>query len=492
VRLTVLTRASDLARLQGMLVGRALQAAQPDLRIDYRTRPSAGDRDVHASLAELTDTGAFTADLSDALVAGEADLAVHSWKDLPVQPHPGTEVAATLPRGDARDVLLLREDVIGRVPAELVVLSSSPRRAFLLSEALPALLPWKVTRVRTEPVRGNVPTRLKRLLEGRGDGLVVAKAALDRLLAFGEPFDAVAGSVRTALAACRWMVLPLREMPGAPAQGALAIEVASPNTAVIDRVRAISDDRTWREVTRERELLAARGGGCHAALGVAVLERAYGRITSVRGRGHDGDTEAVWTLEGRSSFPPPATRDRLWPRPDERRHVTREPIPVTEPADTRAFWVARADALPSGWRLGVDRIVWAPGTTTWRQLAERGIWVHGCADGLGDEEAPGLNALAGRPLEWHRLTHVGATAPESFHTYTFTWTLPEDLPQRTHFYWASGGLFREALARWPGLADAWHASGPGRTARTIRESLPDPSRASVWLDYDEWLREASR
>lgn len=492
VRLTLLTRSSDLARIQGLLVGRALEAAHPGLRVDYRTRQSTGDRDGETPLAEMRDKGAFTADLSSALVAGDADIAVHSWKDLPIEPHPDTVVAATLPRADPRDVLLVPANVAARQPPDLVVLSSSPRRSFLLSEALPGLLPWHVAAVHTAPVRGNVPTRLRRLLEGRGDALVVAKAALDRLLTCGVPFDAVGLEVRQALDQCRWMVLPVRDVPGAPAQGALAVEVARRAQATIDIVRSINDSVTWQGVAEERAMLAARGGGCHAALGIVVLDRSYGRITGLAGRTDAGATERIWQMDARSTLPPPASHDRIWPRPDERGQVTRQALPARQPADTRGFWVARADALPSDWRLASDRVVWAPGTATWRQLAARGIWVNGCADGLGDEEMPGVEALAGRALEWHRLTHVGATAPESFHTYTIAWTLPDDLPARTHFFWSSGGLFREALGRWPMLTDCWHASGPGRTSRTIREALPDQARASVWLDYESWLREVTR
>jgi porphobilinogen deaminase len=81
-------------------------------------------------------------------------------------------------------------------PRTITILSSSPRRSWLLEQALPELLPWRVEACQFAPVRGNIATRLARLTEGRGDALVVAKAALDRLLGFGAPFEDAARTVR--------------------------------------------------------------------------------------------------------------------------------------------------------------------------------------------------------------------------------------------------------------------------------------------------------
>jgi hydroxymethylbilane synthase len=226
VRLTILSRASDLARLQAMLVGRAIEAGVPGATVTYVTRASAGDRDDSTPLRALPTKGVFTADLSDELTSGTVDLVVHSWKDLPLEGRPDTAIAATIERADPRDLILVRRSIAETRPSTLRVLSSSPRREWLLGTTLPALLPWPVATLEFLPVRGNIPTRLTRLVEGRGDALVVAKAAIDRLLGFGAPFEAAADAVRATLAETRWIVLPTREVPGAPAQGAIAVEVS--------------------------------------------------------------------------------------------------------------------------------------------------------------------------------------------------------------------------------------------------------------------------
>jgi hydroxymethylbilane synthase len=315
VRLTILSRASDLARLQALLVGHALAQRWPDLEIAYQTRASSGDRDTATPLAALPDKGAFTADLSDALESGGADLVVHSWKDLPLEPRPGSAIVATLERADPRDVLLVRREAIGEEPGLLRVLSSSPRRSWLLDQALPGLLPWSVERAECTPVRGNVPTRLRKLTTGDSHALVVAKAALDRLLGFGAPFQDVAQAIRTALDRCRWLVLPVREVPGAPAQGALAIEVRTDRPDVIARVQAIRHDPTWEQVAIEREVLAEWGGGCHEAMGATALDTPHGRLVSVRGRRADGHHEQRWSLVGAGAEPPRVAEARIWPCP---------------------------------------------------------------------------------------------------------------------------------------------------------------------------------
>ncbi len=493
MRVRILSRASDLARLQALLASRALQARWPDVDVTFLTRAASGDRDGTTPLSSLPDKGAFTADLSDALASGAADAVVHSWKDLPLQNRAGTLVAATLERADPRDVLVVRQDVVHTRPRLLQVLSSSPRRTWLLQQVLPALLPWRVEEVAFAPVRGNIQTRLRKLIQGPAGALVVAKAALDRLLGFGAPFEDAARDVRALLDQCAWMVLPLREVPGAPAQGAIAIETMR-GGEVADRFRAISDQPTWDAVMKERDVLAAYGGGCHEAVGATVLPRAYGHVVSIRGRPCTGRQEEGWSLLEAGSIPPPAQAAKIWPRADERHHGARRPLDAMPPDGNGGYWIARAEALPERWPVSVDRFVWVAGTTTWRRLAARGIWVHGCADGLGDSEPPAIDVLAGREVTWHRLTHRAAAAGDAgaVATYVVEDVLPDDLCERTHFFWTSGTMFLEALARWPELRNRWHGSGPGRTWRTIIGMLGSTADARVWLDYEHWHRDVLR
>jgi hypothetical protein len=154
--------------------------------------------------------------------------------------------------------------------------------------------------------------------------------------------------------------------------------------------------------------------------------------------------------------------------------------------------VARAEAVPAAARPDPARTIWAAGTRTWRGLAARGFWVRGCSDGLGDAEAPEIDALAGRTMAWWRLTHTRSHAADAIGTYTVDVPLPDDLESRTHFFWTSGTVFLDALNRWPGIKRGWHGSGPGRTARIVRETLGDESRIGIWLDYEQWHQHVNR
>ncbi len=490
MRFRVLSRASALAVLQARTVAAALRARWPDLDVQLATRASEGDRNRDVPLAQAVEKGLFTADLSAALLSGEAEAVVHSWKDLPIEPRPGTFVAGTLERADPRDVLLVRREAIDRAPDAFPVLTSSPRRAWQLEQSIRDLMPWPVSRIDVRAVRGNIPTRVRKLVDGDADALVVAKAALDRLLSDADPAGA-RDVLREALARCRWMVLPIREFPTAPAQGALAIEVAAARTDVVDRVRAIDHAATATAVAVERRILAGFGGGCHEAIGATVLLRDYGTIRSVRGLDRQGRAMAEWSLEPVTPLPPPASAETIWPRPDERAGAVRRPIAVDVPVD-RDLWIARADALPEGTRPRDGQLVWAAGTRTWRRLASRGVWVNGCTEGLGDAEAPRIEALAGRSATWLRLTHAGSDAPASLATYEVDHRLPPDLAARTHFFWTSASAFLAALEAVPAIRSGWHASGPGRTARVIRDTLGSPDRVSIWLDYEQWHAHLTR
>ena len=481
----LLSRASALARLQTAIVERALRAAHPSIQIECVTRTSAGDQDQTSPLWKLPDKGAFTADLSRALIDGDADIAVHSFKDLPTELPAGTRVAGALPRADARDLLLIRKAAVDERPSTLRILSSSPRRAWLLSEAVPSLLPWRVSEVQAIAVRGNIETRLRKLVEGQEHGLVVAKAALDRLLGFGAPFERDAEAVRTLLDHCRWMVLPMREFPWAPAQGALALELADGRRDLDAIVQPLVCQSTTAAVQFERKVLDEQGGGCHQALGAAVADKSYGRVVSIRARDRG---LSIWELQGEQHTFPRTTTDHVWPRRDEGIAAARRPVLVAQPrAD--AYRVARADALPDSWSFDDRTVLWAAGSTTWRRLAGRGLWVNGCADGLGDEEAPEVDVLAGRTLQWVSLTHDRCDRNDALATYHVDPVLPDDLPARSHFFWTSGDAFLRAVERWPSIRDGWHGSGPGRTRQTIVATVGATARTGVWLDRESWERD---
>lgn len=212
---------------------------------------SEGDRLQDVSLESVEGRGFFTDALEQALLAGRADAAVHSLKDLPVELAPGLLVAAVLEREDPRDVLVTAHDGLHGLPRGARVGTDSSRRRAQLAALRPDL--------EFAPVRGNVPTRLRKLDEGEYDALVLAAAGLRRLgleERLAHPLD------------------PGDCLP-APGQGAIAIETGGGEWA--DVARAADHPATRAAVVAERACLRALGGGCQAPVG-ALATVADGRI----------------------------------------------------------------------------------------------------------------------------------------------------------------------------------------------------------------------
>ena len=168
------TSGSSLALCQARLVEAAIRREEKDVETELVVLQTKGDRILDRPLSEIGDKGLFVSEFERALTEGRIDLAVHSAKDLPVRLAPGLTILAALPRGDVRDVLILPKG--GKRPGrgeEFVLGTGSQRRI------LQARLLWEGVSCR--PIRGNVETRIRKLKEGEYDGILLAKAGLDRL-----------------------------------------------------------------------------------------------------------------------------------------------------------------------------------------------------------------------------------------------------------------------------------------------------------------------
>ena len=493
MRLTIASRRSELARIQAYQVGDALRRVHPQLEISFSFSESLGDRNQSDPLWQMPEKGVLTQDFREGLLRGDFDLVVHSWKDLAIEDDFETEIAATLPRADARDLLLVprsRWPEIVRTGA-MSILTSSPRRSYNLDSFLRNALPAELRKLNFTDVRGNVPTRVRKLFQTDADGLIVAKAAIDRFLeAQQDEFAATQAELRRALSQCRWMVLPLSANPSAPAQGALAIEIARPRVDLRELLAPINCADTFAAVVQERGILRGYGGGCHQKIGVSVLRRPFGEVTFLRGVSDDGQVLDSGSLRSSKPRPPRVPRDELWPL--KLSHVdwfTRESIPGEPPRWSSALWIAKGDALPDDWQVNPDQVVWASGVQTWKRLAQRGVWVNGCAESLGEQESPKIETLVGGKLNWHKLTHAGGYegAMPTAATYRLA---PKNgdlnLEGKTHFFWKSGSSFEYALSRNPWLGQMTHFCGPGNTQRILERNGVEPF---VFLDHSQWIEE---
>jgi hydroxymethylbilane synthase len=236
------TRGSALALAQSGGVAATI-IAELGRQVEMISVQTQGDLSPVA-ISQLGGTGVFVTALREALLRGDVDLAVHSYKDLPTAPADGLVIAAVPPRQDPRDALVARDGkTLGELPAGSRIGTGSPRRAAQL-RALGLGL-------EVEPLRGNVDTRLRRVSEGALDGVVLARAGLARL----DRLDEVTETLD-----------PLQMLP-APAQGALAIECRADDEELIALLAALDDPDARVAVAAERALLAALEAGCTAPVG---------------------------------------------------------------------------------------------------------------------------------------------------------------------------------------------------------------------------------
>lgn len=251
------TRGSELARVQSRLVREGLELAFPQLALREEIVRTTGDRRPDEELTVLGGSGVFTKELESALLGGRADAAVHSLKDLPVELPPGLVLGAILRRGDPGDVLVgACAGGANGLPSGARIGTGSPRRAGMMRALRED--------VQVVPIRGNVPTRVRRVAEDRFDAVILAAAGLQRLgLPTDGPFP------------CAGRMLHASPLPGflpAPGQGAIAVEVRADDARAREIVAVLDDADTSAAVRAERAVLRALGGGCHMALG------ALGRI----------------------------------------------------------------------------------------------------------------------------------------------------------------------------------------------------------------------
>ena len=235
------TRASTLARTQSQLVADALTAAT-GLATELVMIRTEGDVTTQP-LAQIGGTGVFVSALREALLAGEIDVAVHSFKDLPTAPAPGIVVAAVPSREDPRDALCARDGLtLLELPVGARIGTGSPRRTAQL-RALDLGL-------EIVPIRGNVDTRLAKVGD-QLDAVVLAVAGLHRL-------------GRTE--AITELLDPIQVLPAA-AQGALAIECRESDSDARSLLAPLDDHATRAAVAAERSLLTALEAGCTAPVG---------------------------------------------------------------------------------------------------------------------------------------------------------------------------------------------------------------------------------
>lgn len=275
------TRGSALAIAQTDGVIEAIKIAfrsiGKDVDIEKRIISTKGDRVIDKPLDKIGDKGLFVAEIESLILSGEIDFAVHSLKDMPSEICDGLMITKTLKRADFRDVLIINskhkfDDDKQRMDwlkssKNLKIGTGSKRRAAQILEINKS--------VSVENIRGNIDTRIRKLEEQDFDGIIIAKAGIDRL---GIEID-------------NMIVFDENKFIPACGQGALAVEIKSDNSELRNILESISDEHSHLCVEAERSFLESINGGCHSPVG--AIAHIDGDRMVIRGIYGDEDMNTI-------------------------------------------------------------------------------------------------------------------------------------------------------------------------------------------------------
>ena len=246
--------------VQTEMAAEAIKKVFPSIEIEIAGFETKGDLHLDKSLSAFGSKGAFTKELEGAMMDGRIDLAVHSAKDLPVELPEGLTVGAVLKRGDSRDVWVSLRKEFSEIEAcrgKVIVGTGSLRRALQIRQMCNG--------VEIRDIRGNVPTRLKKLSEELFDGIILAASGLKRLGYLSDACDET-GCFEAEGQTFFYEILPKEQFFPAAGQGIIAVETRQHDCE--DCMQAIHDEQTWQMFLAERAFLKAIGGGCNEAAAV--------------------------------------------------------------------------------------------------------------------------------------------------------------------------------------------------------------------------------
>ncbi|MEA3491626.1 MAG: hydroxymethylbilane synthase [Campylobacterota bacterium] len=247
-KIIIATRASNLALWQAYHIKARIEDSFPDIEVELNEITSMGDKILDKPLALVGGKGHFTKELEDEMLAGNADLAVHSLKDVPTYIPDGLELVAITQRQDQSDLFLSHTySCLDDLPNGAVVGTTSLRRRMQLLQQRPDL--------RVKDLRGNVNTRLRKLAEGQYDAIILAYIGLARLdLLKDIPF----------VEKLSFMIPPM-------GQAALGIEIVSDNALMREVAMSLNDEKSYLCTKQERDFVSRIGAGCSAPVAVNAV-----------------------------------------------------------------------------------------------------------------------------------------------------------------------------------------------------------------------------
>jgi hydroxymethylbilane synthase len=472
------TRGSLLATTQCELIKEEMErltGAQFELKI-IKTQ---GDQIQDKALWQLEGKDFFTKELDEALLNKEVDLVVHSYKDLGSIRPQGIMLAAVTERKYAHDILLIKKDKIKDLPKlkKLTVGTSSPRRITNITNHLKKFLPniQEELEITTEILRGNVNTRLKKLIDNQYDAIVLAMAGLERLCHKENSLK----EISPLLNELDFMIMPMTYFPSAASQGALAIECHEFADEKLKKIiQSVHHPDTFECVKYERDYFKSYGGGCHLAIGIHTGKTLAGHVHFHLGV-HDNKTiSKKWLTTNKKKNKTQAKKIFIGSKGANTNQIIFDEVtfPLAHSfqlPDDGIFFVTSKHCLTSY----APQSTFCAGIETHKELVKRGIWVNGSLDSLGYKilqnwQNSKLLKQFFNNKKWYTLTQDDGQSEigEVIGCYARNYlplspAFQEQLSSVEAFYWTSYAQYRHYLKEYPVLADKkyFHSCGIGKT-----------------------------
>ena len=497
--LNIISRSSTLAKIQAHMVGSAISQKYPQISLNYISTKTSGDVNQNLDISNSSTMGVFTSDISDQVVNEKDSIAVHSWKDFPIEDNKKTNIYGTLKRADMRDMLFLKTELKNlKYIDELIIMTSSPRRRYALETNLADLIPISFGKINFIDIRGNIDTRLKKFMADEAHGIVVAKAAIDRILEYEKSNNISTSPIQTCLEASQWMVLPLSLFPSAPAQGAIGIEVANNNSLLIDLVHSINEKETFDNVANERKVMSRYGGGCSQKIGVSIWEKNNLKIKSINGLTEDGEVlEDFTTISSRLSEPDSnktTNRSNAFPVAKTEKNIFSRRFldkntQIGKIKDS-IIYITRKTVLQNKPAFAHSCILITSGIKTWRESVKKGYWINGTTDSMGQSELDQLGFItSGKDVIKLSFKENSSDKTDTIDLYELLDPkFPKDFEEREEYFWMSSFAFSVALERYPAIIKKRHASGMGNTYNKIKKLIGQDNEITPYLSYEHWLK----
>lgn len=474
------TRGSLLALTQCTQIKNKLVELTGD-QFELKIIKTEGDENTSKPLWQLDGKDFFTKELDAALLQGEVDLVVHSYKDLGSERPEGIKLAAITERFHAEDILLFPKELPSKKKESINVGTSSPRRIVNLERNLPSIFPYN-PKVTTENLRGNVNTRIEKLRAGNYDAICLALAGIERLAQSDESLK----ELKKLLDGLDFIVLPSTLLPSAASQGALGIECLENRDDLIPKLQKVHHDQTAKEMKSERKAFQSYGGGCHLAVGIQS-NLSNGKMIRVEKGESGGKVVDQITIEGTDlNVEKPLfigmNNQEVLDNDTFDKLVLKESFEAKENLDTKTKLFVSSRHCQATLDKYQGHPLFCSGASTMKRLAKAGYLVHGAADYRGVNSiteitrSKAVQLMLGGDFPWKVLTNDESTSELGETIACYRRKLgevdagyEEELKKINSFFWTSFPQYKIFVEKYPFIKNKKHFCGLGKTFRAFSD-----------------------